>query len=399
LVQIQRKHCCNPNGFRTPQIGRILFKDLADAVVADYRKNEKKSFKNLERMLRRHILPSFGTRRAASITTDDINNYVARRQVTGAASATINRELQVIKRAFSLAMKATPPKVLRSPHVPLLQLRNVRKGFFERNEFEAVCRFLPEPVADFATFAYITGWRSGEIKGLKLSNLFFSAGQHGEVRLEPGTTKNEEGRVFPMYSEIRALLEKRLRLSESLQAKGIDCAYVFWHEHRGEIRPTGTFKKSWATACFKAGLRTTRRVRRRKNGDIIVYKYGPNKGQPKTALKAEAWIHDFRRTAVRDLERMGIPRSVAMKMVGHKTERMHQRYNSASQKDLDVAREKLERAAMQRKNVNDSSSSNHGGQSIGTVEAESGASEAESSRNSLETNCGPIAQLVRAPGS
>src|SRR3989442_9252837 len=60
------------------------------------------------------------------------------------------------------------------------------------------------------------------------------------------------------------------------------------------------------------------------------------------------WFDDFRRTAIRNLERMGIPRSVAKLMVGHKTDSVYERYNVASKRDLDVAREKMERNAMER---------------------------------------------------
>ena len=37
-------------------------------------------------------------------------------------------------------------------------------------------------------------------------------------------------------------------------------------------------------------------------------------------------LHDFRRTAVRNLERAGVPRSAAMRMTGHKKEAVYRRY-------------------------------------------------------------------------
>jgi Phage integrase family len=67
-----------------------------------------------------------------------------------------------------------------------------------------------------------------------------------------------------------------------------------WLFHRTG-RPIKSFRRAWLTACRRAGL--TGRI-----------------------------PHDFRRTAVRNLERAGVPRSTAMKMVGHKTESIYRRY-------------------------------------------------------------------------
>ena len=52
-------------------------------------------------------------------------------------------------------------------------------------------------------------------------------------------------------------------------------------------------------------------------------------------------LHDFRRTAVRNLERAGVARSVAMKITGHKTESVYRRYAIVCDADLQEAARKL----------------------------------------------------------
>lgn len=52
-------------------------------------------------------------------------------------------------------------------------------------------------------------------------------------------------------------------------------------------------------------------------------------------------VHDFRRTAVRNLERAGVSRSAAMKMVGHKTQAIYERYAIADVAALEEAAVKL----------------------------------------------------------
>lgn len=86
----------------------------------------------------------------------------------------------------------------------MLKENNARKGFFDRQQLDNVRKRLRPHNKAVSLFAYITGWRKGEILTLAWPQVDFQA---GFVRLEPGTTKNDEARVFPFTSELRELLE------------------------------------------------------------------------------------------------------------------------------------------------------------------------------------------------
>src|SRR5262249_41573280 len=151
------------------------------------------------------------------------------------------------------------------------------------------------PVMDFAC---LTGWRIGEILSLTWRQVDFGA---GVVRLEPGTTKNDEGRVFP-FAVLPALADllqaQRKRTDAAARATGQGIPHGF-PRAGARIRDYG---KGWRRAGERAGL--TGRL-----------------------------VHDFRRTAVRNLERAGVSRSVAMKLTGHKTESVYRRYAIVSEAD------------------------------------------------------------------
>ena len=66
----------------------------------------------------------------------------------------------------------------------MLSENNVRKGFFERAEFEEVRDALPVELRGVATFGYLTGWRvASEVLPLQWSQVDRQA---NTIRLEPG---------------------------------------------------------------------------------------------------------------------------------------------------------------------------------------------------------------------
>jgi len=114
--------------------------------------------------------------------------------------------------------------------------------------------------------------------------------------------------MFPLTPELRDVLERQLaRTREVEKATGRIIPWLF--HHRGG-RPITGFRRAWLTACRRAG--------------------GPGRIP-----------HDFRRTAVRNLERAGVPRSAAMKMVGHRTESIYRRYAIVDEAMLREGAEKL----------------------------------------------------------
>lgn len=253
-----------------------------------------------------HLDQFFCNRRVASIGQAEITGYVVQRQRKGAANGTLNRELATLSRMLRLAYENG--KLLRLPVIRKLKESDPRQGFFEREQFEAVRRYVPEFVKPVVTFAYITGWRmKSEILILQWRQVEFKA---GTVRLEPGTTKNGDGRTFIMTPDLRACLEAQRAHMDALQRR--TGQIIPWVFHRNG-RPIGEFRKTWKTACRKAGV--PRRI-----------------------------PHDFRRTAVRNLERAGVPRSVAMKMIGHRTESIYRRYAIVDEGMLREAAERLARA-------------------------------------------------------
>ena len=158
------------------------------------------------------------------------------------------------------------------------------------------------------TFAYLTGWRvRDEVVKLIWSNVDFKA---ETVRLEPGTTKNKDGRVIYMTPDLRALLEGQREKTLALQRQTDKIIPLVFHN---EDYPIRNYYKAWHKGCEEAGL----------SGKIP---------------------HDFRRTAVRNMVRAGIPERVAMQMTGHKTRSVFDRYHIVSDGDLKEAAQRLSQA-------------------------------------------------------
>jgi integrase len=253
-----------------------------------------------------HLDGFFRGRRLVDITGAVVTTYITARQTAGAANGTINREVAVLGRMLRLAVEHD--KLLRLPTIHKPKEAGARQGFFERDQFAAVLRRLPADLQVAVSLAYSFGWRmQSEVLTLQRHQLDLEA---GTLRLEPGTTKNDEGRVCSLTPELRSLLAAQVKRATDLGrelGRIIPCLFPHLHgAHRGQqIRD---FRKAWATACRRAGV-------------------------------AGRLRHDLRRTAVRNMVNRGVVERVAMSVTGHKTRAVFDRYHIVSPGDLqDVAR-------------------------------------------------------------
>jgi integrase len=231
--------------FTTPHRRQLQFGSLLDDLVLDYRLRRVKSLGSALS----HIKPlrdHFGDWRALDINFRAIEAYITKRRADEKANATINRELELLRRALRLAHdRQLLPSI---PKVRVLNENNTQQGFFERPDLEAVVTALPEYLRDFSRFAYLTGWRKGEIASLKWTDVDRNA---GATRLRPEAAKTGRGRTVMLEGDLAELIDRRWEARLFEKDGNVRIAALVFHRD-GE--PLGDFRKAWATACQAAGV-------------------------------------------------------------------------------------------------------------------------------------------------
>jgi len=166
-------------------------------------------------------------------------------------------------------------------------------------------RDLADGLRDFVEWAACTGQRKGEI-----ALLTWDMVDGEEIRIPGEVCKNRRPRVVPLGPELAEIIERR-RKARAISEHGVVqlrlADLVF---HRGDGRPIGDFKKSWATATKKAHCQ----------GKIF---------------------HDFGRTCARRLLAAGVPQLVARELTGHCTSAMFDRYAIACSADVLAAQKRV----------------------------------------------------------
>jgi integrase len=312
--------------FVGPQQERMKVCKLLDALEKDYKLRGKDSPQFRSHL--KHILDYFGRWRAMEVTAEAVDRYIIERQEAGCAPATINRSTQLLAQAFKLAIErkhlSSAPRIRH-----LSEKGNARQGFFPDAEFQALIINLPDYLRDFARFGYLTGWRKGEINSLRWEDVEGDA-----IRLRAEDAKNGEPRSVTLGGELGQIVKRRKAGRRVRTKKGVMLAAFIFHRVG---KPVGDFRKAWATACVAANL-----------GQLVCdgcnqAVSGHRCDECGCAARYTGRIfHDFRRTAVRNMVRAGVPERVAMTISGHKTRSIFDRYNIVNEADVRDAMERTE---------------------------------------------------------
>lgn len=252
----------------------------------------------------RRLKAYFGHLKARDIKPSNVEEYQQKRisEISNRGScykaATVNRECEVLKRIFNLAMREDLVEKNPCWKVTRLPEDNARDRVLSYEELKRLVAELPHHAADIVTVGYHTGMRFGEIVGLTRDRVNL---REGYLDLTAKDTKTREPRRIYFNDEVREVLNR------ARKTRGLRHSHVFMY--KGE--PIKSIKVALASALERAGIEDFR-------------------------------FHDLRHTFVTNMRRAGVPETVIMKITGHKTRSMFARYDTIEPSDCKEAMRKLE---------------------------------------------------------
>jgi integrase len=288
LAYLQRRQGKLASGeFLAPD--RIRVRDLLKLLLEDYEVRSVSQAYIAGLKVKSILTPKLGDIKAAKLTTAQVKEYI-RDRLKKVKPGTVNRELGMLHRAFQLGYQQDPPLVARVPYFPKLPEGEPRKGFLKPELYQKLLLALPEELRLLFVVAYHVGLRKGALLRIRWTQVDVSASciwmEGKKVNRKP------EPVAVPIYGDMTKFLALQPRTSEYLFARG--------------SRPIKDFRHRWNLACEEAGV-------------------------------PGLLFHDLRRTAVRNLRRAGVAESVIMKITGHRTRGVFERYNITDQSDTQEA--------------------------------------------------------------
>lgn len=247
---------------------------------------------------------AFGNAKASQIKPGDVEEYREKKLLqthyrgTSYRPASVNREIEVMRRIFNLAMR--DEMVDRNPcwKVTRLSEKNARDRVLSAEELDILLKKLPQHAADIMAVGYHTGMRGGEIFNLTWDRVNM---KEGYFMLEPEDTKTKDSRHVYFNGAVREILERLGKV------RHISHNHVFTYHDK----PLKSIKTTLAKALEETGIK-------------------------------DFHLHDLRHTWTTNARKAGVDRTVIMKLTGHKTLSMFTRYNSVDEADAKQALQLIE---------------------------------------------------------
>ncbi|MDH4186041.1 MAG: tyrosine-type recombinase/integrase [Nitrospira sp.] len=231
----------------------------------------------------KHLLPIFGEMVLSEVTPKTLAAYRSQRRTAGAATATINKELQLVRHAFNVAMREWEWCHTNPMHrVALESAHNAVDRWLTEDEEVRLFQAAPPWLQEIMAFALNTGMRQGEILALQWQDVDFYRGTLVVMK-----SKNRERRTIPLNNIVFALLTEK-------KAAGREDGPVFV-TGQGNPLKVRYLVRTFTKARNRAGIQDFR-------------------------------FHDLRHTFASRLVQRGIDLYKVQRLLGHKTGIMTQRY-------------------------------------------------------------------------
>lgn len=242
----------------------------------------------------------FGDMIVSRIRPEDLENLVEKRRREGLADATIDHEIgsarTMIHKAFeNEKVGGETIRKFRRIKKLIRGNANARSRIISAKEFAAMLDAAPQHLRPVLLTAYHTGMRKSEILNLTWGKVDL---KRRFIRLEAADTKDREKRSIPISGELYDVLR--------VIPKALHDKHVFLFKGN----PIVDLRTGLRQACEDARI-----------------PYG-------RAVKGGFVFHDLRHTFNTNMRKAGVPESVIMRITGHSTRSMFDRYNTVDEGDL-----------------------------------------------------------------
>jgi integrase len=323
-LTILRKHMHDRDEGKSLAIAnrRLRYAEVRELLLSDYKTSQNKSLKTdvdgnqyidglrqLDEAAEFEMVADEVTKRGlpvSQLNREFARRFTEKRLSENVGTASVNRSLAALRRMLNLAKDEG--LIHEVPRFKFLPEPPARTGFLEYVKFEELLNLLPSSLKPLVEFLYSSGVRSGEALQVEWSQVDLA---NFTIRLEADQTKNSEARELPMSRLLHSMLSE-------VEPK------------KGRVFNDTNLRKSWERACAACGLGTITKAKSEDGNAFTKYE----------GLR----LHDLRRSAVRNLVNADVPQTVAMKISGHKTSAVFQRYAIVSPSDKHEAQRRVEAA-------------------------------------------------------